>query len=118
MRNYYEKMKSEGFPYKGMLHDYDMQIEGEGCSGAGNSDEIVFYIKLDGSSIKNIHYICNYCIPPSYIVATAFCTFAFGKDLKVAKNMTKEDLYSIIGGKSEKIYNLLKDSLKKFADLN
>ncbi len=116
MRGYFEKIKSEDFPYKGELSDYDLKIEGEGCKGGGSQDDISFFIKKNGDIIEEISYVCNYCIPPSYIVADVICRFAKGKTLKDVKNMTHEDIKSILGGESPKIYELVTSVLKEFPD--
>ncbi len=116
MRVYFERIKEEGFPRKGELSDYDIKIEGEGCKGAGSSDDIVFYIKKKEDIIEKITYVCNYCIPPSYIASDIICRFAEGKSLKEVKAMSPDDINTILGGESPRVYELISDLLKVFPE--
>lgn len=116
MREYFEKIKKEGFLNKGELPVYDLRIEGEGCKGSGDADEIVFYLKLKEGIIEDISYTCNYCIPPSYIIADILCKFAKNKKLSDIKNITPQDVEKIFGNPSEKIFGLLQDLVKAFPD--
>ncbi len=116
MKAYFEKIKNEGFPFRGELSDYDVRIEGDKCRGGGSADDIVFFIKKEGNVVKDISYVCNYCIPPSYVASDLLCRFAKGKTFSQIRAITYDDVVEMLGGESPSVFDLLMGIVRAFPD--
>ena len=96
----YRRLLQTGFEHAGSLDDptmfIDTKAEGISICGQAGRDYMNIYIKVSGSVIAVIKYLCS-CDPTANVVIETLCTLAKGKTLKEVKALTREDFFQAIG---------------------